>query len=1309
MTVSRQCVRISLFQCAPLSDASVHQAHQASQADGKLEAKQRLFRSRSADYRGDVLIPLTSISSSPLPLTDKTPVNATIRQLLDGLEGRLSAYCVLHVPASRARRFVEEHQLTPSSMSLLPPAAESSAPADMRLPSCANERQSRDSCTGEPLCLSDNAKFCCCASCSSTVLAEAAIVSRKAPAALSSPSAPVGVASTVASNAPWIRINQLQRMTARCSGSTSHTPSSSPSLQASSVLRASPHPMLSAEEWVQQQRHSADVFLTSSEAESIGAVAVDDDGAGGEVEGGACYAAFFSLAMLPAAERAKRLMRSLAQSSVPAAATAVSPFPAVFTVRAHNHFLRMGLPLPSLEKDGSSKALSSPPTLREIIDRLRLQRGVHVERLLDADSGAAVLPCEGAAVLLSAQVGALEAECRVPPAAPNGQDEGFTQRLAPRSPLEAQQQLSSSSTRARAHDSGAEIASDFLDHVVGLRAHGHADNYYYDGADAYGWAEWRTLISPSALPSESELRLVFTGSRNSSQASLYSSTPPSAASSAAASSAVSLSTENSRSQPRPLLQSDSMGAVLTTPPDGVVDTGSSPGMKPHLHTKSGADAEERVNSQGKRVSSDQRGSPAFISIIDAEEETTPLSPVQDQLERVNDSLCDMNDVFLYEDEETFTDAEVADTWASGDGGGGSQRRERRSSLVWSTPVARGFGAVRMLSDTGFCATPLMYRTRTRLSVSPSTSPVAVPGEAETTERNERPTQRTISVMSPSSAASSSRPFVSGASAQEAEMTPPGSGWDEGVACTDEVPGGVAQGQVVREGSDIGDGAGEGRDGPVAEPGTNEVTDEAVVSAASASAVSLASPSPSASPYSSSVMSTTDSSIPSAPSRSSVSSSICAGGDPPWAPFHEATSIVRREGAEISSREGQATPPPLLGRASSPALPSPQGCLRSPHPQKPRYAAALLHVDEATTSIAPCSTPPPSSRSSEHELRSRLHSLNPLATQDGSEYACQRAPLAAAQISVERWHGKSGEVTVRYVHDGCSSSERMSARVRGAITLDSSNSRPTEATVVAGMQTVTRLSSSVSADSSDGADSTVSTPSTTVASRPVHGRSPIFFSPEEVSRMALEMMSSDTAQTRSPSMGHPLRRTADGNLDHACEGSEHTPGHYGYGDYIASYTLPDSDHWNDLDGNGEWGYISPHSSTRRSREATVAQSSRGVVLQPGSQSSQRLSAPSPVVATTAKEAEAGTVTVHRLRHTKRRRSFSLSTSSLEPWVRLSDEDIGSTERDAGDHMLVTQQDMPLYSRHSSSSAESGLRGSARTSAEESESDSADASM
>ncbi|KAG5473170.1 hypothetical protein CUR178_03089 [Leishmania enriettii] len=1305
MTVSRHCVRISLFQCAPLSDASVHQAHQASQADGKLGAKQRLFRSRSADYRGDVLIPLTSISSSPLPLTDKTPVNATLRQLLDGLEGRLSAYCVLHVPASRAGRFVEEHQLIPSSMSLSPPAAESSAPVDMRLPSCANERQSRDSCTGEPLGLSDNAKFCCCASCSSTLLAEAAIVSRKAPAAPSSPFAPAGVASTVASNAPWIRINQLQRMTARRTGSTSHTPSSSPSLQASSVLRASPHPMLSAEEWVRQQLHSADVFLTSSEAESIGVVAVDDDGAGGEVEGGACYAAFFCLAMLPAAERAKRLMRSLAQSSVPAAATAVSPFPAVFTVRVHNHFLRVGLPLPSLEKDGSSKALSSPSTLREIIiDRLRLQRGVHVERLLDADSGAAVLPCEGAAVLLSAQVGVLEAECRVPPAAPNGQDEGLTQRLAPRSPLEAQRQLSSSSTRARVHDPGAETASDFLDHVVGLRAHGHAD-YYYDGADAYDWAEWRTLISPSALPSESELRLAFTGSQNSSQASLYSSTLPSAASSAAALSVVSLSTENSSSQPR-LLQGDTMGAVRTAPPDGVVVAGSSPGMKPHLLTESGADADEQVNSQGERVS-DQRGSPTFICIIDADEETAPLSPVQDQLERVHDSLCDMNDVFLYEDEETVMDTEVADTWASGDGGGGSQRRERRSSLVWSTPVARSSGAARMLSDTGFCATPLMYRSRTRLSVPPSTSPVAVPGEAETTERNERPTQRTIFAMSPSSAASSSRQFVSGASAQEAEMTPPGSGWDEGVASADEVPGGVALGQVMKEGSDIGDAAGEGRDGRVAQQGANEATDEALMPAVSASAVSLASPSPSASSFSG--MSTTDSNIPSAPTRRSVSSSICAEGDPPWAPFHEATSIASREGAKAFSRNGQATPPPLLDTASPPALPSYQGCLRSPQPQKPGYATALVHVDEATTSIAPCSTPPPSSRSPEHELRSRLHSLNPLATQDGSEYACQRAPLVAAQISVERWHGKSGEGTVRYTHHGCSSSERMSARVRGAITQDSSNSRPTAATAVAGVQTVTRLSSSVSTDSSDGADSTVSTPSTTVATRPVHGRSPIFFSPEEVSCMALEMMSCDTAQTRSPSMGHSLRRAADGDLDHACEGSEQTPGHYGYGDYIASYTLPDSDHWNDLDGTGEWGYISPHSSTRRSRQVAVAQSSRGVVLQPVSQSSQRLSAPSPVVATTKEEAEAGTGPVYRLRHTKRRRSFSLSASGLEPWVRLSDGDIGSTERDADDHMLVTQQEMPIYSRHSSSSAESRLRITARTSAEESDSDSEDTSV
>ncbi|CAG9578419.1 conserved hypothetical protein [Leishmania major strain Friedlin] len=1259
MAVSRQCVRISLFQCAPLSDTSVHQAHRASQADGRPEARHPLFRSRSADYRGDVLIPLVSIASSSLQSVHHKTGTVKLHQLRDGLEGRLSTYCVLHVPASRTRSFVEEHRLSPSSLSLTPPAAGLSAPEDVQLILSADEEESRSRCEGAPVCLPCKAQFRCCARCSSSVVAEAAAISSKAPAVLGASSAPREAASNITSNAPWICINQLQRMTARSSDTTSQTPSSS-SLQSCFAPSASTPPMRSVEEWMQQQHDSTDMFLTSSEAESVGAVNAEDDGAEGEVEGGACYAAFFSLTMLPAAERAKRLMSSLARSSAPAAGATASKSPTVFTVRTHHHTLRMGLPLPtSLDKADSFRTLQSPLTLREaIIDRLRLQRRLRVERLLDTKSGAAVLPCESAPTLLAAQVVSLEAECRAPLSVRSKQEEGLAQRLAPRSPLEAQQQSSSTPTNARAGGPSTETASDLSDHLVSLRAHHHGDQYYYDGADAYGWAEWRTLISVSELASESELRLSFTGSRGSSQMPRYSSTPPSTASSDAASSVVLLFAESSSSHRAPRPQDDDVCAVQTGPLDGVGVAGSSAGMELPMSTENGTDDHEQYHDQGSKVSGDQGGSTAFFS-MNGEEATTPLSPMQGNLEGLRDSLCDMNDVFIYEDEETVVDVDVVGTGDRGDGSSGNQRQERRSSLVWSTPVARGSGAGRMLTDTGFSATPLTYRTSTQLSLSPPASPVAVPCKAAMTAINEQPTQRMIFATSPSSTASLFRSAHSGTSVEDEEVIAFGSG-DDGAVTS----------------------AGEVHDGDVADQGAGDATREFLMSVARASVAPPAS--------TSSAMSSTDSSIASASHSSNMSSSSCARSDHPSTPSCEATSSVRREGAAASSSEMPVAPLSLVD--SAPAF-----ALSSPSPHKPRHAVAPAHPDEQTTLIAPCSAPPPSRRcTSEHELRSHLHSLNPVATQHSSERASQGAPVVASQRSTDGWDAKNGEKAVLHGDDGGSSSERKRARGQEMIALDSTDARPMAVLRGEGARAAMVLSSSTSAggiDDDHSTNSSVSTPSTTVATRSLRMRSPIILSPGELSRMALNMAASDAIQTRSSSTRHPLARTVELDLDDASEVSEDTLGHYGYGGYVASYTVPGRDDREDLVRDDEWGHGSRHSSTHRSHMARPTQHCQSTVSQPVSQSScQQGSAPL-VVATTTEEAAATMDPAHHLDGTKRCRSLSFPAPALETWICFTDDDSGGTESDPDHHMLVTQQGIPVYTTRSDSSAESDGGGSA----------------
>ncbi|GET90788.1 hypothetical protein, conserved [Leishmania tarentolae] len=1270
MAVSKQCVRISLFQCAPLSDPSVHQRHHRSQEEGRSSTKQPLLRSRSVDYRGDLLIPLASISSSPLQSAEKKTATVRLHELREGLEYRLSTYCVLHVPVSRTRAFVEEHRLSPSSVLLSPPAAGSKAPEDAQRSTCADEEYNRGRCEGAALCLPGKAQFRCCASCSFSVVAEAATVSRKYPTELGASSSSPEEVSSVTSNAPWICINQVQRMLRRSSGATSRAPSPS-SLQASFASSASSPDVWSAEEWMLQQQDSADAFLTSSEAASVGAVDVDD-GAESEVEGGACYAVFFSLMMLPVAERERRLMLGFSHSSVSVVGAMAPTSSTGFTVRAHNHTLRMGLPVPMPhDKADPSKTMGNLPTLREaIMDRLLFQRGVHVERLLDSKSGAAVLPCESASILLTAQVVTLDAEVRAPLAAQSTQEEGLTQRLTPRSPLAGQPQSSFASINARAGDSSTATASNLLDNLSSLRAHHHGGRYYYDGVDAYDWAERRTLISPSEFPSESELRMTFTASRGSSEMPPYSSVRPSTASSDTATPVVLLSAERGSSHRAPRQPDDGLRARQTGSPDSVGATDSPAGTGIPMCTENGTNSHEQYNKRGIKVSGDQ-GSLAAFSLINGEGPVAPLSPVQGKSGGLRDSLCDMNDVFIYEDEETVMDADAVGIRGTDDRSSGSQRQERRSSLVWSTPLARGSGVARTLSETGFSATPLIYRTSTRLSLSPPTSPLAMLGEAVTTVNSAQPTQRMIFPTSPSSTASFFQSVHSGTSGEDEEVPALGSGDNVDVTNADEV---------------------HGRD--MTEQGVGEATATLPMS------VRNASPAPPAS--TSSAMSTTDSSIASAPrsgSSSSSSSSMsgskgsgsCGGCGPP------STPSGRREGAVPSNREVPAVRVPFVDSDSSSALPPPARCLPSPSPHKPTHAAAPVDSDEKTTFIAPCSTPSQSrSCTSEHELRSHLYSLNPLATQSESERACRGVPLLAAQRCSEGWNTENGEHAVLSGHDGCSSSERKRARARETVALDATHARPVAVLRAESAHAAMPSSPSSSAGSGDGThttNSSLSMPSTTAATRPVRTRSPIILSPGELRRMTLDIATSDATPTRSSSMRHPLAHTVERDVDDASDVFECTSGRYGYDGYIESYTLPRSGGWGDRERD-TWAHGSQHSSPCHSCNARPIQDCQSMAWQSVPQLLRRQDAAPPEFAVATEEAVAATHPADHLGFTKRRRSLSLSASGLGTWIRFTDDDSGGTEGDADHHMLVTQQALPVYTPCSNSSSESDGGGSGR---------------
>lgn len=1226
--VSVGCVRVSLFQASS----------PPSSGRAKAQARRAPLRSRAEDYRGDLLIPLESLTSAFLQGAAREAAAATVEDLRNGLEARLSAHCVLHVPAEQSKRFVEEHQLTASSVTLSPTPA-------------AAGRVSASPCSSLP---PTQPPFRCCASCSSSVATEAAAAEAATCSADPNTSLSKRRSAVCVPQAPWISICQLQRMPQR------HGGVAAPSSPLSGAAPTHQGPLTyTAEEWMLRQHGSQDVYLSAAEARAVGAVDAEAEAfSTDKVEGGACYAAFFCLTTIAASEQAVRVASLRTAAPQPAqrntpASSAASLAPTAFTVYALQRTLRVGVPrgtaAPPEDMDTHVPRLHSLQDI--VVDRLATQRGVRVTRLLDAQTGAAVLPGEDALALLAAEVTALEAECAAPSSQPHrrAEYEALTQLLerAPETPP-------LSPARAAAKGGVADVASELLDRLVGSRAHAHAaEQFYYDGADAYGWAEQRTLISLSEVPSDPELQL-------SSHDTHVSLTPRrggvSSQQSAEASPMALLSSDNSHSRPVPCVPRDASDPAVETHAkhaDVIDDEADAEGVEPSHATGAHGTAASRlehrfispVNADSSRAHADAEA---------GEEETVRLSPVQQrrQLQAtlpgaapvpLRDSLWDMNEVFVYEDDASDAEGGIGATETEvivEGGSSGSQRREqRRGSLVWSTPLARGSAGTMTHGDTGVSTTPLLYRTSSRISLSPPVQR-GTAHSTPTTAPAERPTQRML---------------LAGTDSFE----------DDGGHDASEDAG-------AREEEASRDAGGEAAIRSAGCSGDAEETEDEEASRADASAVA--------------------SSLSSAASHRTASSS-------PNNPAAEATPP--RPAVLAASQIGGLLLAAMPSPAAAVSLPSPD-----PHqPAPPRRPAALfgapvafsaMELDERTTSMAPppCSTPPlplSPSRASAQELRSRLQSINPVPTQSSSSTPPQAEPQDNLVLSAE----------------GAKAHPRV--RVREAIALDVPDLPPTGDAV------------------SPRGENSACAPSAAVASRAQRTRSPIFFSAEELHSMAVDgaATTATTASddnrlhTRSPSsrrgpLSSALVRTSP-SPSHS-----HRHHHYGYGHYIASYPLrhgsggtstsgPGADQESGgaiVDGGGEWtcgGSARSAALLRSSRYGAADGEERFVPsssLSPSS-TSQRVPGRGTAVEERVRSAAASSAAIaltsgattspnRPVQRGKRRRSPSASASGLETWIRFSDADKSSSDGgdasdDAGLHMLVTQQELPMYTGQSDASS------------------------
>ncbi|KPI86161.1 hypothetical protein ABL78_4783 [Leptomonas seymouri] len=1246
MAVPPLCVRVSLFQAM----TATREDH-ADGEGGKHDVAVRLLRSRMGDYRGDVLIPLHSLTSSTAANMVADDVNVknepATAQLITALEQRLSKYCVLHVPKAHVKAFVKENRV--SDGALVPYSTYGGC--DMSSSAAASDGE--DAAQPERL---NSTRFC--TDCSASLAKEAAPAS----------------ASASDEKAPWINICQLQRM--------------------SGVPGISTGTLLTAEDWMLRQQGPTDLFVSASEAEDLQIEVLSDNSV---IAGGACFAAFFQLRMVSLDERGQRLaaLHSVVDVTSPGVPPASQPF---FTVKASNNIVRIGAP-PSLPassaEERSEQTTSSLPSLERVVwRRLYARRGVKVRRLLDLQTGAAVLPCESASALIAASLTTLVAECDETTEA--HQHEGPTQLLPGRSYSFGASAIQTQELSQGVNGSSLQSTSDLFDHLVGLRAQHRADQYYYDGFQANDWTDQRTAISLSEFPSEPELRMTSVGSQASDFTAIYPNSSLSRRPSLASRTTVSVFTvsgENSRSCPAPAVCGE--GEALS-------NNGAAPGL-----------AEEEGNK--KKYCSAGASAEGFVAAVTAHNADAtarrPGSPVGDTASSfivsespaiaLRDSLRDMNEVFVYEDEETVK--ELQDVGASSTELNAQTTfvgtQQRRSSLVWSTPVARGSAGGFNFAESGVSATPLTYRTSTQLSASPSTSPFAVcaGGMAPETASGQL-VQRRIFSPSPSSHTSSTPTQASGDEGSQGEavlddVSTGGASHDVENSASSET---MEQSSVTVADDDV-------EDDQVAADTTSSALPQACFSKVGDASVSLASSSPPRSHRSRS----------SGDQQQETDANVT----------HAATPIRQQVRTPSSTHHFACTPPFHSNSVALPSSPPSQSMNTAQH--HPLHSPFAV-LEEGTTPLPSHSTPPSQSRAAEQELRSHLQGWNSLVT--------QKTPMKSAgmdEVGSEDRHPHEGYAFVRTAVAmpfssswGRGTTKRPREGQEDCIVGTPQSPTP-RAEAVSSQHSppgLLRRSAPTSAIRINSTDSSL--PSTVAAGRQARHRSPIYFSPEELVGMVAEPAadSADTKMTRFASTSPSSRGDSTSDGEAIDEGRRGTPLDRLYGPFVASYNLRESDHANSAGGVAGWGYglgaFNSHSSPQTSpkqqqqRHSTpqrppVASSvgfpgGMGPIATPsfvfaeaGSVTEQPLQRSlEQQLSSASYSAGALHVTSHRLR-----RSESHSASGMETWVRFSDIEGDEASRsfaggvggrastDNGDEdglMLVTQQEIPYYTAQLSSS-------------------------
>lgn len=1191
-------------------------------------------------------------------------------QLIEELELRLSRYCVLHIPHTRAKSFVESNHMTSSSIKAY-------SPHNAETDGDGGVAGSRD------------APSLFCADCS---LPPTEATTAPSP----SPTESEG------EQAPWIHLCQLQRVP-------------------SSVDDGGGAAAMTSQSWMLRQKGSSDLYVSDKEAAELDITALNDD-ATAVAKDGECYAAFFQLRMVPRVARESRLRAW--QAALMKQVAEPPPSSSFFTVRVSNNTVRLGVPpLPRHSADGNEAdsegdTSSSSPDLRSVVlRRLQTQRGVRVRRIIDAQTEAAVLPCESASVLLAASRTVFTADCDDAEGGMPQQlhREARTQQLAPsRPPTSSSLAVDAPLHTQRLAETDAEASEstpDLFDRLVAHRAHRRDDRYYYDGFTAPDWNDQRTAISMSELASEPGLQLTSVASHSSKLTAIFPHSSPSSTALRCASqgthttaSVITASAENSRSLPFP--QVFGLGGEEDEEEDSEMSDGSKANAEGERVETQRSSSRRSSAEDGMTVRLNNDAEDLTISPVHLEgQSTSSLLGGYLELSTLRDSLRDMNEVFVYEDEETV-DEPPQQTGIEGDeeaphahGGGvleSLMTQRRRSSLVWSTPAARGAAAGGFtLSESGVGATPLTYRTSTQLSDSPDESPAVVGSTSAggagvvLSKRGDGAAkvgghiiQRLAFSLSPAPSDSASLP-----AAEEKEE----------------------EKKMVEEEAEVSTASTSSTEA-TADDGHADVAGKTVLNEKAASL---------------------SSNIPLYPETDSASRPLYH--NPPSASSSSFSQLDRYGPDYVTSLSQQrASTPPAAATADTASSShhfacTPPSCSASSPPPSAKAGTYPVQIqrfhalqDESTTPLPSCATPPSRSRTSEQVLRDHLRSPDPIPTQSSEAHTPERGSRTTGDASTTS--------SVRYGKRQREEKEEERASRHRDVTQQSPLrwARYEDASLSVAPRVNASLHSTPPRSLATPTDGSL--PSTVVAARDERHRSPIYFSPEELAGMTV-----DTAVRGGADPADSLPRTPL---------SRETPPDRHYGYFVASYPLDPRELAEDEADVASWGCAasaaSLHASASRSaQQLQLASSSTpqrgpqlsGLDFASSSASrafpfisgvpdalSERQRRPTPWATseTGSGSRDAALVSGPRVTSQRLRRSESHSASGMETWVRMIDLDAndasnplgghgrdeshaGEEEEDEEELMLVTQQEIPDYN------AELDLSASASDGEEEDEQD------